>query len=144
MKTFDDYKAEARDLREQLRDILNTLDTLASNAQHLADVMADLHTDLDEADTTALNLVNHVGVIKPTHRAKIGPKHFRMLAVLNHYGSAPRAHVAKILGMKESSVDQLAHQIRKNHLGDLVSRKGVYTLRAMGDGVADSQDFRLV
>ena len=144
MKTFEDYKAEARDLREQLRDILNTLDTYASAAQNLADLLADLHTDLDDADTTALNLLNHVGVIKPSQKHQIGPKHFRMLAVLNHYGSAPRAHVAKILGMKESSVDQLAHQIRKNHLGDLVSRKGVYTLRAMGDGVTDSQDFRII
>ena len=144
MKTFEDYKAEARDLREQLRDILATLDNLSGHAQTLADCLSDLHTDVDDADTTACDLVNYVGVIKPTRRAKIGPKHFRMLAVLNHYGSALRAHVAKILGTKESSVDQLAHQIRKNHLGDLVSRKGVYTLRAMGDGVADSQDFKLV
>jgi hypothetical protein len=67
-----------------------------------------------------------------------------MLAILNHYGSAPRANVAKILGMKESSVDQLASQIRKKHLGNLVSRKGVYTLHALGDGVADSQDFKII
>ena len=144
MKTFEDYKAEARDLREQLRDILNTLDNLSGHAQTLADCLADLHTDVDEADTTALDLVNHVGVIKPKNRAKIGAKHFRLLAVLNEYGPMHRSHIARLVGLSEKSVDLYACNIRKNHLGDLVSKKGVYTLRAMGDGVADSQDFKLV
>lgn len=144
MKTFDEYKRDTRDLREQLRDILATLDNLSSHAQTLADCLSDLHTEVDDADTSALELYNHVGVVKPSQQHRIGEKHFRMLAVLNHYGPVPRAHVAKILGLKETSVDQLACQIRKHHLGDLKSRKGVYTLHALGDGVADSQDFKLL
>lgn len=141
---FENYKAEAHDLREQLRDILSTLDNLSSHAQTLADCLSDLHTDLDDADTTAMVLRDNVDAVRGNKPQRIGEKHFRMLAVLNHYGSAPRAHVAKILGLKESSVDQLAHQIRKHHLGDLVSRKGVYTLRALGDGVSDSHDFKII
>jgi len=137
MKTFEDYM---NDLREH-RWALQSLTVKMQGIQHQIDELANL---LGDESKSARELIDTADSAKPTYRHNIGAKHFRMLAVLNHYGSAPRAHVAKILGMKESSVDQLAHQIRKNHLGDLVSRKGVYTLRAMGDGVTDSQDFRLI
>lgn len=141
---FEDYKTQARDLRMQLRDILATLDNLSGHAQTLADCLSDLHTEIDDADTTALELANNVDAVKPSARPKLGAKHFRMLAVLNEYGPMHRAHVAKLVGIAEGSLDMYASTIRKNHLGDLRSRKGIYTLHALGDGVADSQDFKLL
>jgi len=137
MKTFEDYINYLREHRWALQ----SLTVKIQGIQHQIDELADL---LGDESKSARELLDTADSAKPTYRPKIGAKHFRLLAILNHYGSAPKAHVAKILGMKESSVDQLACQIRKNHLGDLVSKKGVYTLRAMGDGVADSQDFKLV
>ena len=141
---FEDYKTEAHDLREQIRDILSTLDNLASHAQTLADCLSDLHSDVDDADTTAMVLRNNVDTVKPKAANKIGPKHFRLLAVLAEYGPMHRDHVARILGLKASSVDQLACQIRKHHLGDLKSRKGFYTLHAIGDNVRDNADYKLL
>ena len=141
---FEDYKTEAHDLREQIRDILNTLDNLASHAQTLADCLCDLHSDVDEADTTAMVLRNNVDTVKQKAAKKIGPKHFRLLAILAEYGPMHRDHVARILGLKASSVGQLACQIRKHHLGDLQSRKGFYTLKAIGDNVRDNADYKLI
>ena len=144
MKTFEDYKADAQDLREQLRDILNTLDNLSSHAQTLADCLSDLHSEVDDADTAAMELRNNVEAVKPKAKNKIGPKHFRLLAILAEYGPMHREHVAKLLGMKASSVGQLACQIRKHHLGDLKSRKGFYTLHAIGDDVRDNAEYKLI
>lgn len=137
---IEDYKTEANDLREQLRDLLATLDGLASHAQTLADCLCDLHGDLEGAETTADLLAES----EPVHatRPKIGPAHFRMLAVLNQYGPMARADVAKLVGISETTVGTYASAIRKHHLGDLVSRGGVYTLRAVGDGVTDSLHFK--
>jgi uncharacterized protein YukE len=144
MKTFEDYKADAQDLREQLRDILSTLDNLSSHAQTLADCLSDLHSEVDDADTAAMELRNNVEAVKPKKGHRIQRQHFRMLAILNEYGPMHREHVAKLLGMKTTSVDQLACQIRKHHLGDLRSRKGVYTLEAIGDDVRDNAYFQTI
>jgi len=141
---FENYKAEAHDLREQLRDILNTLDNLAIDAQVIANSLADLHGELDNADTTAMVLRNEVDTVKKHTAPRIGPKHFRFLAILNEYGDVPREHVARLLGMKETSVDQLACQIRKHHLADLQSRKGTYRLNALGDDVSTNDNFKLL
>jgi len=141
---FEDYKTEAHDLREQLRDILNTLDNLSSHAQTLADCLSNLHSDVDDADTTAMVLRNNVDAVKPKAVHKIGPKHFRLLAILAEYGPMHRDHVARILGMKASSVDQLATQVRKHQLGHLQSRRGFYTLHAIGDGVRDNAEYKLI
>lgn len=142
---FEDYKAEASDLREQLRDILNTLDNLSSHAQTLADCLSNLHSDVDDADTTAMELRNNVDAVKPkAQRRNIGPKHFRLLAILNEYGPMHRDHVAKLLGVKVSTLGQMANQVRKHHLGDLKSRKGVYTLQAIGDDVRDNAHFQTI
>lgn len=144
MKNFDEYKAQAADLKTHLGDILTELDNLASHAQNLADCLSDLHGEIDEADTSAQILVDHVELVKPKKQPKLGVKHFRMLAILNEYGDVHRNHVALLLGMKPASVDQLANQIRKHHLADLRSRKGVYKLHALGDDVSTNENFKLV
>ena len=144
MKNFEQYKAQAADLKTHLGDILTELDNLASHAQNLADCLSDLHGEIDEADTSAQVLVDHVELVKPKGQKRITAQHFRFLAILNEYGDVPREHVGKLLGLKSGSVDQLACEIRKHHLADLRSRKGVYTLHALGDDVRENQNFKLV
>jgi hypothetical protein len=141
---FEDYKDRAHDLREQLRDILSTLDNLSSHAQTLADCLSDLHSDVDDADTAAMELRNNVEAVKTKQRRNIGPKHFRLLAILNEYGPMHREHIAKLLGVKVSTLGQLANQVRKHHLGDLRSRCGVYTLHAVGDDVTHNDNFKIL
>ena len=123
---------EMKDHRDQLASLADQIETLAAQLDELKSEMDDEVTSADEM----------IHAMKPKNR--IQAQHFRFLALLNEYGEMPRKHVAKLLGLKESSVDQLANQIRKAHLGDLKSRKGVYTLHALGDDVSTNEQFKLV
>ena len=126
-------------LNQEMKDHRDALASLADQIETLAAQLDDLKSDMDDEVTSADEMLH---AMKPKNR--ITAQHFRMLAILNHYGEVPRKHVAKLLGLKESSVDQLANQIRKAHLGDLRSRKGVYILNAIGDDVAGNDNFKLV
>jgi len=135
-KSHDEYLTELREHRYALQ----ALTTKMQGIQVLIDDLAD---QLNDEATSARELIGTAESIK-TSEHRIGPKHFRLLAVLAEYGPMHRDHVARILGLKASSVDQLACQIRKHHLGDLKSRKGFYTLHAIGDNVRDNAEYKLI
>jgi len=135
-KSYEDYLTELREHRYALQALTTKMQGIQSQIDDLADLLND------EA-TSARELVDTAGSIKKSEH-RIGPKHFRLLAILAEYGPMHRDHVARILGMKASSVGQLACQIRKHHLGDLKSRKGFYTLHAIGDDVRDNAEYKLI
>ena len=125
------------ELREH-RFALQSLTIKMQNVQHQIDELADL---LNDESTSARELLETVPAKK---QKRITAQHFRFLAILNEYGDVPREHVGKLLGLKAGSVEQLACEIRKHHLADLRSRKGVYTLHALGDDVSTNEQFKLV
>ena len=137
MKTRDEFMDELRNHRYAMQSLVVKMQGIAHQIDDLADLLKD-------EDTSARELVDTAPFVEPQAKNRIGEKHFRFLAVLNEYGPMKRAHVAKLVGISEGSLDFYASTIRKHHLGDLRSRKGVYTLHALGDGVADSREFKLV
>ena len=133
-KTHDEYMNELREHRFALQ----SLTIKMQNVQHQIDELADL---LNDESTSARELLE---TVPAKQQKRITAQHFRFLAILNEYGDVHREHVGKLLGLKAGSVDQLACEIRKHHLADLRSRKGVYTLHALGDDVRENSNFKLV
>jgi cell division septum initiation protein DivIVA len=127
-------------VQNEMKDHRDALASLADQIETLAAQLDELKSEMDDEVISADEMLHAMA----TPKKRITAQHFRFLAILNHYGEVPRKHVAKLLGLKESSVDQLANQIRKAHLGDLRSRKGVYTLHALGDDVSTNNNFTLV
>jgi len=130
MKTFN----------QELKDHREALASLTSRIESIAAELDELKAELDDEVVSADELIATV----PANKKRITAQHFRFLAILNEYGDVRREHVGKLLGLKAGSVDQLACEIRKHHLADLRSRKGVYTLHALGDDVSTNENFKLV
>ena len=129
-KTFNQ---ELADHREALAQLAAQIETISAQLDDLASELSDEVISADELIATV-----------PANKKRITAQHFRFLAILNEYGDVKREHVGKLLGLKAGSVDQLACEIRKHHLADLKSRKGVYTLHALGDDVSTNEQFKLV
>jgi len=144
MKTHTEFTTDLNNLRTDLNTMTFRVEKTQELLSDLVDKLDGLYDHSVSAKDQAVDLVRDVDAIKPKKEHRIQAQHFRFLALLNEYGEMPRSHVAKLLGLKESSVDQLANQIRKHHLGDLRSRKGVYILHAIGDDVAGNDNFKLV
>ena len=144
MKTFEDFKNDLGTLRTDLNATTYRVEKVQELLSDLVEKLDGLYDQSVSNKDQAADLVRAVDTVKPTKGHRIQRQHFRMLAILNEYGPMHREHVAKLLGMKTTSVDQLACQIRKHHLGDLKSRKGVYTLQAIGDNVRDNAYFQTI
>ena len=110
-----------------------------------------VHRAIDLADSVALGLAHtardlHLRGIafqsKRTDTPKPTAKHFKMLAILSHYGDMHKGHIALLLGVNLSTVDVYASTIRRSGINaGLKSRKGLYSLEYIGESVLSDNRF---
>jgi hypothetical protein len=143
-KTQTEYAMDLRTLRHDLNstihkvekiqelfsDIVEKLDGLYDHSVSTKDQAVDLCRDYVESN------------VAPDTRA-VRSTHYRMLAILAHYGSMEREHIASILGVKPETVAQYTHVIKHNGLAQLRSRKGWVSLQSLADGVRENENFRI-
>lgn len=134
------------DLREH-RGELHKLTQKASGAySKLFDALIEfkkVHRAIDQADSVALGLAHTARDLpKHTETPKPTDKHFKMLAILSHYGDMHKGHIALLLGVNLSTVDVYASTIRRSGINaGLKSRKGLYSLTHIGESVLSDNRF---
>ena len=141
---------ELRDDIATLRTDLNTITLKIEKAQtQLSDALDNLDgvydgnvTAKDDANQLILDLDKGIDT-GPKKDRLVRSTHYRMLAILDHYGPMPRAHIAGMMGIKEATVAQYCHVIHHNKMGRLQSRKGVVSLLDVGWHVRHHDNFKL-
>lgn len=145
MKTFDEFKNDLGTLRTDLNATTYRVEKVQELLSDLVEKLDGLYDQSVSNKDQAADLVRAVDTIKPhKNNLRITPKHFRMMALLNEYGAMHRENLARILGVSEKTITQMQWQIHRNHLGSLKTRRGVVILNAIGDGVSDNDNFKLI
>jgi hypothetical protein len=128
------FSTELADHREALSTLANQIDTLSSQ-------LDDLKNEMDGEVISADELIE-ADQKRTADDRKIRSTHYRMLALLDHYGTMHRDHIAGIMGVKSETIGQYTHIVKHHGLADLQSRKGRVTLFSLADGVRENNHFR--
>jgi hypothetical protein len=128
------FSTELADHREALSTLANQIDTLSSQ-------LDDLKNEMDGEVISADELIE-ADQKRTADDRKIRSTHYRMLALLDHYGTMHRDHIAGIMGVKPETIGQYTHIVKHHGLADLQSRKGRVTLFSLADGVRENNHFR--
>ena len=146
MKTTQDLRDDIATLRTDLNLITKKIEkaqTQLTDAIDNHDGVYDGNVSAkDDANQLILDLDKKIEKGSDVGR-KINTTHYRMLAILDHYGPMPRAHIAGMLGVKEATIAQYQHCIHYHNLGRLQSRKGVVTLQHVGMQTRTHEHFKL-
>ena len=146
MKTTQDLRDDIATLRTDLNVITMKIEkaqTQLSDAIDNLDGVYDGNVSAkDDANQLVLDLDKIIEKGSDIGR-KINTTHYRMLAIVDHYGPMPRAHIAGMLGVKEATVSQYAHCIHHHKLGRLQSRKGVVSLKYVDTTTRLHESFKL-
>ncbi len=117
------------------------LSTLASQIETLSSQLDDLKNEMDGEVISADELLE-ADQKRTADDRKIRSTHYRMLALLSHYGTMHRQHIAGILGVKPETIAQYTHIVKHHGLANLQSRKGRITLFSLAEGVRENNDFK--
>jgi len=146
MKTTQELRDDIATLRTDLNLITKKIEkaqTQLSDAIDNLDGVYDGNVSAkDDANQLMLDLDRKIEKGSDIGR-KINTTHYRMLAILDHYGPMPRAHIAGMLGVKEATVSQYAHCIHHHKLGRLQSRRGVVSLQYVDTTTRLHENFKL-
>ena len=146
MKTTQDLRDDIATLRTDLNTITMKIEkaqTQLSDALDNLDGVYDGNVSAkDDTNQLLLDLDKGIDTGSKSNR-KVQSTHYRMLALLDHYGPMPRAHIAGMLGIKEATVAQYCHVIHHNNLGRLQSRKGIVSLQHVGGDARTHEHFKL-
>ena len=128
------FSTELADHREALSNLANQIETLASQ-------LDDLKNEMDDEVISADELIQ-ADQKRTADNRPLRSTHYRMLALLAHYGTMHRDHIAGIMGVKPETIGQYTHIVKHHGLADLHSRKGRVTLFSLADGVSEHNHFR--
>lgn len=128
------FTTELADHREALSNLANQIETLASQ-------LDDLKNEMDDEVVSASELMEADQKRNADDRP-VRSTHYRMLALLEHYGTMHRDHIAGIMGVKPETIGQYTHIVKHHGLANLQSRKGRITLFSLADGVRENNHFR--
>ena len=129
------FSTELADHREALANLANQIETLASQ-------LDDLKSDMDDEVTSADELIE-ADSKRDRQDRRVFSSHYRMLAILEQYGSMHREHVAKLLGVQDQTIMQMLHVCRHRGLAELKTSRGVVTLYSLADGVRENNHFTI-
>lgn len=127
------FSTELADHREALSNLASQIETLASQ-------LDDLKSEMDDEVISADELI--AADSKRQEDRPLRSTHYRMLALLAHYGTMHREHIAGIMGVKPETIAQYTHIVKHHGLAELQSRKGRVTLFSLADGVSENNHFR--
>jgi len=146
MKTTQELRDDIATLRTDLNVITMKIEkaqTQLSDAIDNLDGVYDGNVSAkDDANQLVLDLDKKIEKGSDIGR-KINTTHYRMLAILDHYGPMPRAHIAGMLGVKDATIAQYQHCIHHHKMGRLQSRKGVVSLQYVRGDVRSHEHFKL-
>ena len=146
MKTTQDLRDDIATLRTDLNVITMKIEKAQTQLSDAIDNLGGVYdgnvSAKDDANQLVLDLDKKIEKGSDIGR-KINTTHYRMLAILDHYGPMPRAHIAGMLGVKEATVSQYAHCIHHHKLGRLQSRKGVVSLKYVDTTTRLHESFKL-
>ena len=146
MKTTQDLRDDIATLRTDLNTITLRIEKAQTQLSDVVDNLEGVHegnvSAKDDANQLILDLDKVTSHGKDVSR-KINTTHYRMLAILDHYGPMPRAHIAGMLGVKEATIAQYQHCIHYNNLGRLQSRKGIVSLQYVGMQTRTHEHFKI-
>jgi len=144
MKTFETFKTDLNTLRTDLNTTTYRVEKVQELLGDLVEKLDGLYDQSVSNKDQAVDLVRDVEDIKPPQHEDrpLRSTHYRMLALLAHYGTMHRDHIAGIMGVKPETIAQYTHIVKHHGLADLQSRKGRVTLFSLADGVSEHNHFR--
>ena len=144
MKTLETFKTDLGTLRTDLNATTYRVEKVQELLSDLVEKLDGLYDQSVSNKDQAVDLVRDVDNLKPRQEdRRIFSSHYRMLAILNEYGAMHREHVAKLLGVKELTVQQMMHVCRHHGLAHLKTSRGVVSLQSLADGVSDNTNFKI-
>ena len=144
-KTQTDYAMDLRTLRHDLNSTVHRVEKIQELLGDLVEKLDGLYDHSVSAKDQAVDLCNNYvesNVVEQQDRP-LRSTHYRMLALLAHYGSMEREHIAGIMGVKPETIAQYTHIVKHHRLADLQSRKGRITLYSLADGVSENNHFTI-
>jgi len=144
MKTFNDFKTDLETLRTDLNATTYRVEKVQELLGDLVEKLDGLYDQSVSNKDQAVDLVRAVDNIKPKQEDRpLRSTHYRMLAILAHYGTMEREHIAGIMGVKPETIAQYTHIVKHHGLADLQSRKGRVTLYSLADEVRENTNFKI-
>lgn len=143
MKTIETFKTDLNTLRTDLNATTYRVEKVQELLSDLVEKLDGLYDQSVSNKDQAVDLVRAADDLKPQQEDRpLRSTHYRMLAILAHYGTMEREHIAGIMGVKPETIAQYTHIVKHHGLADLQSRKGRVTLYSLADGVSDNNHFR--
>jgi len=143
MKTLETFKTDLNTLRTDLNATTYRVEKVQELLSDLVEKLDGLYDQSVSNKDQAVDLVRAADDLKPQQEDRpLRSTHYRMLAILAHYGTMHRDHIASIMGVKPETISQYTHIVKHHGLADLQSRKGRVTLYSLADGVSDNNHFR--
>lgn len=144
MKTIETFKTDLNTLRTDLNATTYRVEKVQELLSDLVEKLDGLYDQSVSNKDQAVDLVRAADTLKSTREdRRLYSSHYRMLAILNEYGVMHREHVARLLGVKELTVQQMMHVCRHHGLADLKTSRGVVSLQSLADGVSDNTNFKI-
>jgi len=145
MKTYDEFKTDLDTLRTDLNTMTYRVEKTQELLSDLVEKLDGLYDHSVSAKDQAVDLSRAVDDIKPRKEdRRLFSSHYRMLAILNDYEVMHREHIAKLLGVKELTVQQMMHVCRHHGLAQLKTSRGIVTLQSLADGVSENKHFKII
>ena len=143
MKTLETFKNDLGTLRTDLNATTYRVEKVQELLSDLVEKLDGLYDQSVSNKDQAVDLVRAVDNLDKNDTRVIRSTHYRMLAILAHYGTMEREHIAGIMGVKPETISQYTHIVKHHKLADLQSRKGRVTLYSLADGVSDNNHFKI-
>lgn len=144
-KTQTEYQNDLRILRHDLNSTVHKVEKIQELLGDLVEKLDGLYDHSVSAKDQAVDLCNNYVESNVSERQdrQLFATHYRLLAILAHYGTMHREHIAKLLGVKEKTVTQMLHVCRHHELAELKSRKGTVILTSLAQGVSENENFKI-
>jgi len=144
MKTHEEFTTDLTTLRTDLNATTYRVEKVQELLSDLVEKLDGLYDQSVSNKDQAVDLVRDVDAVKPRQDRRVFSSHYRMLAILNDYGVMHREHIAKLLGVKELTVQQMMHVCRHHGLAQLKTSRGIVTLQSLADGVSENKHFKII
>ena len=144
MKTIETFKTDLSTLRTDLNATTYRVEKVQELLSDLVEKLDGLYDQSVSNKDQAVDLVRAVDDLKPRQEdRRLYASHYRMLAILNEYGVMHREHVARLLGVKDQTVQQMMHVCRHHGIAQLTTKRGVVSLQSLADGVSNNTNFKI-
>jgi len=144
MKTLETFKTDLGTLRTDLNATTYRVEKVQELLSDLVEKLDGLYDHSVSNKDQAVDLVRAVDDLKPRQEdRRLYASHYKMLAILNEYGVMHREHVARLLGVKDQTVQQMMHVCRHHGIAHLTTKRGVVSLQSLADGVSNNTNFKI-